>query len=56
MAGSEGPNASSPTQQPPKKYDTTIFLSGPTQSDLQRNAELEKVHTHIFIYKVVNFD
>ncbi|XP_021819328.1 nuclear poly(A) polymerase 4 [Prunus avium] len=42
MAGSEGPNASSPTQQPSKKYDTTIFLSGPTQSDLQRNAELEK--------------
>ncbi|KAH0989869.1 hypothetical protein GBA52_001352 [Prunus armeniaca] len=42
MAGSEGPNASSPTQQLPKKYDTTIFLSGPTQSDLQRNAELEK--------------
>ncbi|XP_034208110.1 nuclear poly(A) polymerase 4 isoform X2 [Prunus dulcis] len=43
MVGSEGPNASSPTQQPPKKYDTTIFLSGPTQSDLQRNAELEKI-------------
>ncbi|KAM1134129.1 hypothetical protein ACFX19_043996 [Malus domestica] len=44
MAGSEDPVASSPAEQPPKHYGTTrpIFLSGPTEYDLQRNVELEK--------------
>lgn len=56
MAASESrkrKNASpSETPQPPRNYGITkpIFLSGPSQSDLQRNIELEKVHTFILVY------
>lgn len=53
MASESRKNASpSETPQPPRNYGITkpIFLSGPSQSDLQRNIELEKVHTFMLVY------
>lgn len=45
MAGSESSNGFSPSPEALKKYGITkpISLAGPSEVDLQRNAELEKV-------------
>ena len=54
--GAESPNGTSPA--PAKKYGITkpISLAGPTDADLQRNAELEKViFFQLFLWKFVGF-
>ncbi|GAB2275797.1 hypothetical protein Dimus_010547 [Dionaea muscipula] len=48
MVGSEGSNSSSP-----RKYGITkpISLAGPTDADLQRNSELEKLSIELGLYE-----
>lgn len=54
MVVSGSPNGSQPTSQPAKKYGITkpISVAGPTEADLQRNIELEKVR-FFFLLKFI---